>query len=595
VNSSVEAYPRQPHWQWWFLFITTPIALALGTWGFWIYQVENGEHRSLLSSLYQAGQLFILHTPHLSGQINLPLELGRWLAAACFGLATLVALHRIFRTEFSRFLLTFRRGHVVVCGLGELGLRLALEYRQSGESVVAIEADADSPSVETARYHGITVLIGDARSRAILRETRVARAARLIAVCSDDATNIGIATAVGEFVKGAPSRDSPLECWLFVADGNLRDTLRARDVFPHTGPRYKVNVRGLDLPELHARLLFARCPLDYKPILETSDLRVHLVIAGFGQMGQSIALQAARIGHFANDRPVRLTIVERDAARLLAAFKTRYPGTLKACDIDPPVEAPEGDQALVECLAKLSGDGTELTYYVVCYETQDVPLRARDESNLAVGLLLGEKLDGTGMPIHVLLSSAGGSASLLTPDHKRSSACSGLHAFGMMEDACSLSTVLREEQDKLARALHEVWLENEKRRPDFGSKLTHKPWDELSDAFKESNWQAADHVPIKLRALGYHAAALDPENKAVPITRFAEEDVDRLAKMEHARWCAERWIANWTEGSPRDDAKRIHPDLVPWAVLLEREQAIDLNLATSIPDALRKIGQGIYR
>jgi len=580
MNSSVETYPHRQHWQRWFLFITAPIALALGTWGFWVYQGENGEHRGFLSALYQAAQLFILHTPHLPGKINLPLELGRWLAAACFGLAALLALHRIFRSEFSRFLLTFRRGHVVICGLGELGLRLALEYRQSGDGVVAIEADASSPSVETAQYHGVTVLIGDARNRAILREAHLAHASRLIAVCSDDATNIGIASAAGEFVEGASSRDSPLECWLFLADGNLRDTLRNRDVFPHTGPRYRVNVRGLDLPELHARLLFARCPLDYQPILETSELRVHLVIAGFGQMGQSVALQAARIGHFANDRPVRLTIVERDAARLLAAFKIRYPGISKACDIDEPAEAPEDERALAECLAGLKGGSADLTYYVICSETEDASLRAREESNLAVGLLLGEKLDGTGTPIHVFLSSASGSASLLKSEPARRPLCCGLHAFGMMEDACSLSIVLREEQDELARALHEAWLEDEKKRPDFGSKPSHKPWDELSDQFKESNWQAADHAPIKLRALGYHAGAPDPEANRTPITSFNEEQVKLLSKMEHARWCAERWIGNWTTGSPRDDTKRVHPDLVRWVDLPNKEKHIDLNLAT---------------
>ena len=132
MDMAVETIPRRPHWLWWFLFITTPIAFALGAWGFWIYQGPPGAKHSIPGALYGAVQLFILHTPHLGGTVNFQLEAGRWLAAACFGLTALLALHRIFRSEFSRFLHVFRHGYVVICGLGEIGSRLAREYRQQG-------------------------------------------------------------------------------------------------------------------------------------------------------------------------------------------------------------------------------------------------------------------------------------------------------------------------------------------------------------------------------------------------------------------------------------------------------------------------------
>ena len=39
--------------------------------------------------------------------------------------------------------------------------------------------------------------------------------------------------------------------------------------------------------------------------------------------------------------------------------------------------------------------------------------------------------------------------------------------------------------------------------------------------------------------------------------------LDILARMEHERWAAPLWLANWESG-PRNDARRIHNNLVPY-------------------------------
>ena len=51
---------------------------------------------------------------------------------------------------------------------------------------------------------------------------------------------------------------------------------------------------------------------------------VHIVLLGFGRMGRSVAVRAAKIGHFANGRLLRITVVDRQAElqreRLLFVF-----------------------------------------------------------------------------------------------------------------------------------------------------------------------------------------------------------------------------------------------------------------------------------
>ena len=38
----------------------------------------------------------------------------------------------------------------------------------------------------------------------------------------------------------------------------------------------------------------------------------------------------------------------------------------------------------------------------------------------------------------------------------------------------------------------------------------------------------------------------------------------RLARIEHDRWMIDRRLDGWRPGAPRDDARRVHPLLIPY-------------------------------
>jgi voltage-gated potassium channel Kch len=85
-----------------------------------------------------------------------------------------------------------RRGHVVVVGLGQVGVRLCVRLREAGVAVVAVERDGEAAGVRHAPRHGIPVLLGDGSDRALLRRVRASRARAIAAVTSDDVTNIAV-------------------------------------------------------------------------------------------------------------------------------------------------------------------------------------------------------------------------------------------------------------------------------------------------------------------------------------------------------------------------------------------------------------------
>ena len=107
-------------------------------------------------------------------------------------------------------------GHVIVIGLGQVGLRLCSLLRDSGIAAVAVEVDADAPNVRLARGYEIPVVIGHGEDREILRRVHVDRARALAAVTSSDLINVEVAVAA------RAARDS-LEIVVRVSEGDIAD------------------------------------------------------------------------------------------------------------------------------------------------------------------------------------------------------------------------------------------------------------------------------------------------------------------------------------------------------------------------------------
>lgn len=107
-----------------------------------------------------------------------------------------------------------RRDHVVIAGMGQVGLRLALLLRDSGVPVVGIERNPQAVGVRHGRRYGLPVVVADAGDRDVLDRLALGRAKALAAVTSDDVTNVAIALA-------ARAVDPSLRVVLRAGDGDI--------------------------------------------------------------------------------------------------------------------------------------------------------------------------------------------------------------------------------------------------------------------------------------------------------------------------------------------------------------------------------------
>lgn len=117
------------------------------------------------------------------------------------------------------------RNHVVVCGLGSVGMAVARDLQARGKPVVVIEPQADD-ELHRETNPRCPVIVGDATRTVILHRAGIERACALVACTSNDALNLGIgltAQSVAEAWRG----DRPLRLVLRCFDADLARRIHA--------------------------------------------------------------------------------------------------------------------------------------------------------------------------------------------------------------------------------------------------------------------------------------------------------------------------------------------------------------------------------
>jgi CRP-like cAMP-binding protein len=86
-------------------------------------------------------------------------------------------------------------------------------------------------------------------------------------------------------------------------------------------------------------------------------------------------------------------------------------------------------------------------------------------------------------------------------------------------------------------------------------------YENLPEDIKEQNRDLVQDIPNKLAAAGY---VLRPTPGESGPEAFSDEEVELLAEQEHERWVLLKLAQGWSFAEKRDDARRRHPDMVPW-------------------------------
>ena len=153
------------------------------------------------------------------------------------------------------------------------------------------------------------------------------------------------------------------------------------------------------------------------------------------------------------------------------------------------------------------------------------------------------------------------------------------------------TTMVEQTREIVARAIHDAYC-RARREDRAAADPALASWDDLPGDLRASNRQQADHIAEKLQRIGCAITPADAPGSPVVLT---EDEIEKLAEMEHGRWTAERLLAGWTLGEKRDPLGRTSPHLVGWGDLPEEVREYDRASVREIPALLATVGLSIRR
>lgn len=579
---------RRPHL---LIVVTALVAFVLGVWGYLIVVPASGgvwgeSKYSLSDAIYRALQLFIMNRDDPPGA-PWQVKVARILApiSALGGLSLLLD-----RIQFQlRLYLAKRRSHVIVCGLGRKGVVNVHAMRQGG-AVVAVERQEDHAAARSLDGLGVPVVRGDAKEKEVLVAAGVETATELIVACGDDDTDVRIVrqavACIEEHEKRIGAEVVPSDQRRVLKLVPHLDDLEPRGLLRrHIG---KVNerlkaTRLILVDYCHqnraARSLFEAHPLDRRPITASSSDVPHLVLLGFGKMGEAIFLQAIQLAHYPNGATLRVDVFDRRIDELWKNFCGRFPNFIDPT-IDPPahVRLHSGDlldAKHFERIAEIASTSHTQSMIVIAFDNETEAARVVSH--------LPDVVAEQSVPVCVRIEEEGGLADMMHESSLTVAAGAdkaSVSVFGHVEATVDFDDA----RETLAMALHAKYLDMRDRSAASPLKASEVAWDQLEEEFRESNRRAIDFMPVLLRSLGYRiATTAEAEREGLErITALSGADELGAAVAEHGRWYSERYLAGWQPtrseavggGRPENASVRRRKSayMVPWSKLSPAEQ-----------------------
>jgi len=554
----VVAVPSAAALRWRTAFVVMAVvAFVLGVIGFAVYLPKSpSDHANTAADVgYYTLQLFVLGADPLAagGPYNPMLEIARFLAPATTLFAVIETLRVLLSSRLRRLRASRSSGHAVVCGDGPAAVLLARNLTATHRQVVLV-----GPRIDPELHSGprLVALNGDPTDLATLRSSGVARAAQVYACGESSAQNTAVILLARELHRDAGPE---LAAYAQVSDGTLCTALRARRIGLDSDPGFRLDFFALN--DLAARSL-----LDKHPPSQNTAGATRATIVGFHDFGRAVLTELSR------RRPA-------DAGQLYVTVVSERPAAeIRALAADLVPEVPD-----IEVVSELgSHRGEAGTTYVCLPDTDSVVIRA----------LRLVRTDGSAV-VACLPSRSVFARTLTGPTSSRlfDDLFCRLSVFGILDESCRPERVQSDPTDGLARAIHARYVEMCRAAGDIeGTNPSIVPWADLPDHLRRSSFAQANHIGVKMAALG---CVIVPAAADIVEFSYRDREVETLAELEHQRWVAERTAAGFIYGPVRKE--REHPDLVDWDQLGGPAKAKDRDSIEFLPTLLARAGFRILR
>ena len=466
----------------------------------------------------------------------------------------------------------------------------------------------------------------DAEVEKLLQELEIGRAAYVLLFEDTSVRNFSLLQALASSSRGL-TKDSKVFCRCEEEGiGRLIENYYDKTVSKEEARRFDFEI--IDLPQLQVRSMFRDVPLHsywMKAPEETSrdpeKWRVHLLILGFGKVGQQALLQAMNLGVTHSGNPMVIDVIEQKEENRDLFFNHFSPDAFREREDEPGVYDMAGNWAdgqltlrfhqinvrygafrkLLPVITKEPAGA--FTYVVSAIDQPDTGIHCLTE--LWRFLRSAEKERGRDVPILVRMDSDLRLQNYLKND-EAGSMIESVSVIRPPEEILTLSNLFEAETDTSAKQCNAYYAKMTFEAKGGAGPQTEQEvqdsWNGLTLFRRNANRAAAYHNTVLSDVLDCSlgegkTAALQPLFEgASPLIRWEDgiwhytktdgefiEQVTRpeqafareMLKTEHRRWCYYTASIGWEPPAEngrtvtkRDDLQ-INPCLVSWDELLE--------------------------
>jgi RyR domain/TrkA-N domain len=529
--------------------IAGAVTLVLGYWG-WTLQMPPDDFTGWVNNLFRTIQLVTLQFP-TSIEKDLPwqLQVARLAVPLIAALATFDVIVGAITRPVRLAIMPHVRGHIIVVGVDRIAEAALRTLAARGQQIVIVVASISGAQQERLESFGFTILEADPDQPSTFSGLNIAKAAALFLIYDEDVKNIELAMQIMALNEKRALNAPRLVLALQIARDDLaRELDPTLDALTRTKrARYDRLCIDRDTIREDLRLL---APVYLK---QDTTTRSHVLVFGLSGNWQQVLMQLIISAQDHPDLSAAITLVANleEKAKLAAWLQTMPDLHLVA-----QIAVLDGDSGLLSSAATLE------TWPFRTLAPQLVVVLRPDPDSVGTVLALRRRGNAFGIDVQpilvrrtredTLLSQLAGSGPRNIP-------------FGGILRTATMERVLDHKGDDNAMKLHQHYVERASTLPP-GSLNALNAWEQLSENLRHANRASAEHAPILFKAMGlekHDLASLSPES------------LDRLARIEHRRWMADRLDRGWRSGAARDDDRLIHPNIVPFDALSADDQEKD--------------------
>jgi hypothetical protein len=346
-------------------------------------------------------------------------------------------------------------------------------------------------------------------------------------------------------------------------------------------------LRPFNFYENWARLLWGTYKLDEYKTLDQglmvdndpkkgqtlAQRHVHLVIAGFNEMGEALLLEALRICHYPNydeatgANKTQITIVDPNMDKMLPRFKSQYPYLDQIADVEIDYKACQlEDEAFRASLSDWAAREDTVLTVAICHYDSDESFSAALSlpDPLYYQVAEGKVIPNVTTQILARQEIRSGLTKLLDEENGK---YANVKIFGMPDKGVD-DTLLDDKMAILINAYYHF-------KYDLSQDFFEQVKTDKDKAFAEAarNWIALNED--KRFANRYQTEVYKTYQTYRPLL---DQHPDLLYQTEHMRWCAERSITGYRdmhEANLKNGTYQLHNLIVPYHDLSDHEKGKD--------------------